>query len=393
MDHFAPNVQRMTGVSKAAIAAACAMFLVGSQAAVLPTLAAYPFFGGQAIRYAVAGLILLAFASPANPTPRLSLKEIGLLIGLAASGLVGFNLFQVAAVREASPATVGTVLAALPIVLAVVGPLLVGRRPRRRVVIAAGIVTLGAALPSGLGATSPLGLLLALAVLACEVGFALFAVPLIRRLGAVRTSAYAALTATPMLVLAGVVIDGAGLLRSPTVGELLGFAYLSIVVTVVAFVLWYTALGRIGADRAGLFAGVVPIGAMVTGLLVGTNTPAAADLAGAALVICGVVVGVSASAGRTRLRTPAANPLAEQVVQAEAARTQRGEQDAADRDDEDQLEPVVCDEHAVAGVYEDQRAGHLRGDEQADDRHGQAQDERSAAEDFDERDDVCAQAR
>lgn len=286
------STNRIVGTT-APIAAGAAMFLVGSQAAVLSQLVSYPVFGGQAMRYGLAGILLLTLAQLRRVSQvRLTSRDVFLICGLAATGLAGFNLFQVAAVREASPATVGTVLAALPVVLAIVGPLTAGRWPSRRVVLAACVVAVGAALPTGLGTTSALGLVLALGVLACEVGFSLFALPLTRRHGAIRTSAYASVAATPMLLVAGAVFDGTGLVRLPTVAEAVGLAYLSVIVTVVAFVLWYYALPRMGADRAGLFAGVVPVGAMLTGIVIGVGWPTATDLLGAALVGAGVAIGV-----------------------------------------------------------------------------------------------------
>ncbi|MCW2915976.1 MAG: transrane protein [Actinomycetia bacterium] len=58
------------------------------------------------------------------------------------------------------------------------------------------------------------------------------------------------------------------------------------------FILWYDSLGRLGADRAGLFAGIIPISAVVTTVTLGLGTLGPADLAGAALVAAGVVIGL-----------------------------------------------------------------------------------------------------
>jgi drug/metabolite transporter (DMT)-like permease len=71
-------------------------------------------------------------------------------------------------------------------------------------------------------------------------------------------SAYAAALAVPMLLIAGLVADGRGFVRVSTAGEAAGLVYLATVVTTIAFFLWYDALGRLGADLAGLFAGVIP---------------------------------------------------------------------------------------------------------------------------------------
>ncbi|MQY03911.1 hypothetical protein ACRB68_19570 [Actinomadura sp. RB68] len=289
-----------------------AMFLVGSLPAVSATVAGYPVLGGQAVRYAVAAAILLAVAAVADRGRRglrLAAREWALLAALAGTGLAAFNVFIVEATRDTSPATVGTVVATVPVVLALAGPLQAGRRPAPAVVLAACVVAAGAALASGLGSGTPRGLLLSLGALAGEVCFSLLAVPLLPRLGPLRVSAYSAALAAPMLLAAGLVRDGAHVLRTPTGGELAGLAYLSVVVTTVAFLLWYDAIGRLGADRAGLFAGMIPVSALLTTLALGLGAPGPADLAGAALVTAGVVLGLRPSRGRARPAEPALEPV------------------------------------------------------------------------------------
>src|SRR6266508_1864962 len=71
-----------------------------------------------------------------------------------------------------------------------------------------------------------------------------------------------------------------------------------------AFLLWYDALPRLGADRAGLFAGLIPVGAIVTTILLGLGTPTATELGGTALVIAGLLVGLTPSRPRTPALTP-----------------------------------------------------------------------------------------
>ncbi|WP_242885648.1 DMT family transporter [Actinomadura litoris] len=275
--------------------AGTAMFLVGSLAAVSATISDYPVFGGQAVRYAVAALILLLVVrldrTPARwPRPR----EWALLAALAATGLAAFNVCIVFATRDTSPATIGTVIATVPIVLAVVGPLMERRRPTLPVVLSACVVAAGAGLASGLGGASAQGLLLSLGALGGEVCFSLLAVPLLPRLGPLRVSAYSAGLAAPMLLAVGLVRDGGAVLRVPTGPELAGLGYLSVIVTTIAFLLWYDALGRLGPDRAGLFAGAIPVSAVIATVALGLDTPGPADLGGAALVAAGVVVGLRA---------------------------------------------------------------------------------------------------
>ncbi|MEV5576195.1 DMT family transporter [Spirillospora sp. NPDC052269] len=337
--------------------AAIAMSLVGSLTAVSATIASFPVFGGQAVRYAGAAALLFAAArlddrrrarrggrpprpgarpdaqpvaranarSDARPGTRPnaradarpgarpnartgarpdarpgaragggfpSVREFGFLVALAATGLAAFNVCIIFATRDTSPATIGTVVATVPIVLALVGPLLSGRRPAVMTVLAACVVTAGAGLANGFGGGTVQGLLLSLGALGGEICFSLLAVPVLPRLGPIRTSAWSAALASPMLLVTGLITDGRHVLRLPTGAELAGLLYLTVIVTCAAFLLWYDALGRMGADRAGLFAGMIPVSAVLTTMVLGIATPRPAEIAGAALVAVGVVLGL-----------------------------------------------------------------------------------------------------
>ncbi|GGK68299.1 membrane protein [Planomonospora parontospora subsp. parontospora] len=284
--------------------AAGAMFLVGTLAGVSGLIEDYPIYGGQALRYLLAAVILLAVVRLSGlrfvrPSPR----EAALLAALALTGLAIFNVCVIEATRHGGPALVGTVLGTVPLALA-----LIGGRPSPRMLAAAAIVVAGATVATGLGSGDPAGLLWSLGALACEVCFSVLAIPLLPRLGALRVSAYSAALAVPLLGVIGLLADGSAALRVPTGAEAAGLGYQAVVVTAVAFFLWYDALPRLGAAAAGLFAGLIPVGAMVTGAVLGLGAPSAADLAGAGLVITGIAVGLTAGPGRGRDAPDPAGP-------------------------------------------------------------------------------------
>lgn len=326
------------------VQAAVVMTIVGTLTAVSATVSRYPVYGGQAVRYAVAAVILLGVARLRGPRPRPSARwEWPLLAVLAATGLAGFNVCIVEGTRYTSPATIGTVVGSVPVVLAVAAPLMEGRRPAARIVAAAAVVTAGAALANGLGGGSLPGFLLALGALVGEVCFSLLALPLLPRLGAVRVSAYSAAAAVPMLLAAGLAVDGRSVLRTPTWGEAAGLGYLSLVVTAGAFIAWYDALGLIGADRAGLFAGLIPVSAVATTMALGLRSPGVAELAGALLVGLGVIVGLKRSTER-----PLA--VAAPAHHHDPADDEEGHQDQAHDDQHPEDRRLVAEEAADQGV-------------------------------------------
>src|SRR5918997_2440790 len=205
-----------------ALGAAVGMAIVGSSFAVLDTLRAYPQAGGQAVRYAVGAALLFLLAGRRLPRP--TGRQLVRLALLAASGLVAFNLLVLAAEESMDPGSVGVIVAAVPVLLALAGPLQSGRRPERRVVGAAVLVAVGAAAVQGLGGeVTAAGLAAAIGALACEAAFSLLAAPLLEPLGPVAVSAWAAILAVPMLLAIGFVADGPqDLIRAPTTSELLG---------------------------------------------------------------------------------------------------------------------------------------------------------------------------
>jgi drug/metabolite transporter (DMT)-like permease len=297
----------MSNLVRGSVGAASAMFLVGTLAAISSVINRYPLYGGQAMRYALAAAILFAVARARGlGLVRLTRRETLLLLALSATGLVLFNVCVIQGTRHASPTMVGTIIGTVPVVLALAGPLLARSRPSGRVLVAAVVVVVGASITTGLGGGSLTGLLYAVGALACEACFSLLALPLLPKLGPVRVSAYTAVVAVPLLLIVGTVADGGGVVRPPTAAEAAALLYLGTTVSAGAFILWYGALPRLGADRAGLFAGMLPVGAIVTTAALGLGAPTATELGGAAVVIAGLAMGLAPGRARIRGVTPAA---------------------------------------------------------------------------------------
>ena len=274
-----------------------AMTVVGGSFAVSDLLVDYPVAPGQAARYLLGAAVLLGWARLRRiPLRRPTRREVGRLALLAATGLTGFNVCVVLALRHAEPAAVGVVVGTTPLVLAVLPPLLARRRPRHRLVVAAAVVLLGVVLVEGAGTTSVAGLLLGLGALAGEVAFTLLAVPLLPRLGPVTVSVHSCVIAALQLALVAPLLaaaTGTAVVRVPTGVEVGALAFLAVAVTAMAFVAWYTAVGRLGSERAGLLAGLIPVAALGAGLILGTGALTPATAAGSALVGIGVACGLS----------------------------------------------------------------------------------------------------
>jgi drug/metabolite transporter (DMT)-like permease len=277
--------------------------LVGASVPVSEALVDYPYEAGQAIRYLGGAAILTVLLKGRLGRP--TLKEFALLFGVAAVGMVIFNLAVLGTVERIGATNAGVVIGASPVVLALIVPLIARRTPNRQFVTAALIVVAGAALVNGTDdRINAIGLTLALTALAGEVGFTLLAAPLLPRLGPMRVAAWSCWIATAQLL-----VLSKGDLPAPATDELAAIAYLAILTTALAFVLWFKAVGQLGADKAGLLIGLMPVAAVVVDAGLNGRTPSPADVAGTALVASGVVLGARPARARLQARggTPAAS--------------------------------------------------------------------------------------
>ncbi|MEU9004769.1 DMT family transporter [Streptomyces sp. NPDC048551] len=274
------------------------MALVGSSVTVSRSLVDAPLFAAQAIRYAAAALLLVLLARAAGVVlVRPRGREWLWLAGIAASGLVVFNVAVVRGVAHAEPAVIAVAVACVPVLLGVVGPLLEGRRPSRRILLAAPLVVAGAVLVEGSGRTDAAGVGWAALALACEAGFTLLAVPVLGRHGAWGVSVHAVWLGAVMLAGLSLGTEPRNALGTLTAGQWAAAGYLAVLVTAVAFLLWYRTVAAVGSGRAGLLTGVAPLAAAGAGACAGGGLPGPAVWAGLAVVLAGLALGLRGGGG------------------------------------------------------------------------------------------------
>jgi drug/metabolite transporter (DMT)-like permease len=294
-----------TGLACAALGIAA----VGAGVAVSSHLTRYPILSAQAARYGLAALILALIARRRRrPEPRGTLRDWIRIVLVAATGMALFNVAVVRAVTSGEPAVVATIIGCAPIVFALAVPALERRRPTMLVVGGACLVAGGAAVVEGFGTADTASLAWSAVALACEVAFTVIAAPVLRTISPLALSLRACAVAAVLLACASAALDGTGALAIPDRTELLAMGYLALVSTVIAFLLWYSAVRRLGAETAGLLSGLMPVSAAVVGAAV---TPAPfrwQTLAGAFLVAAGLLLALARSR-RAAIRPPAGRPL------------------------------------------------------------------------------------
>lgn len=282
------------------VLASVAVALIGGSVAASSLVADYPLLGGQALRNFAAALLLWGWARwRGHRLPRPSGSQWGWLVALALIGVAGSGVLITLATAVADPAGVGVVIGAAPIGIVAINAGRARRAPQRRMLWAALLVTAGAAVAqAGSGAGqgwTPAGLLLCLSALGAVVGSTLLAEPVVEKLGALAVTIHSCALAGVLLVPLAALVAGLGgqpLLRLPTATELLAFGYLAVMVTAIVFLAWYAALARLGAQRVGLFNGLIPMLSLLGVAIVGTSAPSLTCLVGSVCVLVGVLIGL-----------------------------------------------------------------------------------------------------
>jgi drug/metabolite transporter (DMT)-like permease len=294
------------------------MVIVGSSVGVSRALVHAPLFAAQGIRYTAAVPVLLVIARTARARiARPRGAEWFWLAGIAALGLVLFNTAIVRGVANAQPAAVAVALALVPILLGVLGPVLQRQPVSRRILLAAVVVTAGSVLVEGAGRTSAAGVAWAAVVLACEASFTLLAVPVLPRHGAWGVSVPSVWMGAIMLIVLSLVTEGPAAATRLTAADWAAIGYLTVVVTALAFVLWYSTVAALGPGPVGLLTGIAPISAALTGLLTGGRAPGPLVWLGLAVVIAGLATGLRTRATRTQdpaPTEPATEPQGEELT-------------------------------------------------------------------------------
>jgi drug/metabolite transporter (DMT)-like permease len=276
--------------------------LVGGSVAAASRLHSFPLIGGQAVRYTLATVFLLVWARIRKHTfVRPAPVQLVWIFLLAAMGMAGYGIVLVYSTSMTSPGNVGVALGAAPLIIVLVRSLLARMRPARNLMAGSLCVACGSAMAqlstSGAVQSSVRGLVWSCLALTGVCAITLLGAPAAQQLGSLTVTTYACGLASGMLFLVALIqraVTGTPVLRRPTAVEFSALAFLALGVTTIVFLMWYGAVERLGAGRAGLFNGLVPLASLLALSVTGSGSAAIDQIAGAALVLLGVVLGLVA---------------------------------------------------------------------------------------------------
>jgi drug/metabolite transporter (DMT)-like permease len=266
---------------------------------------AVPPFELSTIRFAVAGLLMLAIARAIDAP--LGLERWPLLILAGFFGIFAYNALVFFALTI-SPASDGALIVpTVNPVLTVVFAAVIGERVTANKIAGLVLATAGAALviaaATGLTFTGQrlTADLLYLGGAAVWSAYATIGAITTRHGSPLGVTAIACLAGAAMLFPLGFLEKGYADVPSWSTYAWLDIAYLVLFATTVGFVLFYWAVRRFGAGMASMVSYLVPIFALVQAVLILGEQPAPLEIIGGAVILAGVRVATLRSAPRSAI--------------------------------------------------------------------------------------------
>jgi drug/metabolite transporter (DMT)-like permease len=113
-------------------------------------------------------------------------------------------------------------------------------------------------------------------------------------------AAYSCALAVPLLLLAALPAGEVARWRLPSAVEATTLGYLAALMTVVAFLAWFTGLRQLGVERAGVLVGLMPVATLVTAAVQAGRAPDPGQTAGVLVVAVGLAAGLYAGTAHPR---------------------------------------------------------------------------------------------
>jgi drug/metabolite transporter (DMT)-like permease len=269
-----------------------AVFLGTNPVAVKYAVGFVPPLPFAALRFVLAGLVLLAILRIFDPKGRLRREDLWAMAGL---GLVGVALNNVAftfGVSMTSASNTALVVATAPLWGMLLGFVLGWERPKLKGLAGVGLALLGVGLIvyRGLGTsgTSLTGDLLVMGAAACWGSYAVLSLPLLKRYSPLAVAGYTMLLGG----LAVLPLASLDLLRmdwgTVSLGGWGAFAYSALLVAAFGFASWQRGVSRIGANRMLVYQYLVTLVGVVAGVMLFSEGFGIDKAIGAAILLAGV---------------------------------------------------------------------------------------------------------
>ncbi|MFI1223105.1 MULTISPECIES: DMT family transporter [unclassified Streptomyces] len=243
---------------------------------------------GAAIRALPAGLLLLAVC---RKLPRGSWWAKSLVLG--ALNMSGFFALVYVAAQRLPTSLASIIMAVAPLTMMLLAWGLVGERPGARHLAGAGVGIAGVCLMvfTASGSVDAVGVLASVAAMAVSSFGYVLAKRWSGEVDVLASTGWQLIGGGLLLLPCAVLVEGAPpALDGPA---LLGFGYVAVVATAVAFAAWFAGLAHLPAGTVGLLGLLNPVTGVLLGILIADETLSGRQVCGLLLTLCGVLLGRS----------------------------------------------------------------------------------------------------
>jgi drug/metabolite transporter (DMT)-like permease len=303
---------------------ASAMLIVGTSVVASKVIVeTMPIYTASALRFLVAAAVLSALNQRGGGIPRLPLQVHLVVAVQALAGLVMFNVFLLLGLERTTAIASGVITSSTPAVIALMAVAL-GDRLRPVGWSGVALTVIGVVIvnrfSAGQAGGAPQPLFGAFLVFLAVIGEALYTV-----LGKIAGPSLRPLPMATLVTMYG------GLIFLPIaatdvrdfrphevpVSGWLALLYLAVVVTVIAFALWFHGLQRVEASTAGAFTGMIPVGTIIATVVFLDEPVTVSHLLGVVVVTLGIVL-VTRGIRPARHATPPGRPAGVPSYRSEA---------------------------------------------------------------------------
>ena len=224
----------------------------------------------------------------------LTRREWAYLMLQGLCGIVLFRVFTLYGLHRTGALQAGLITGATPAVLALLSLIFLGERPSRRSLMAIFLAVVGCMainFPSGSTCSEGelVGSLLVVAAVVCEALFTIFRKRISSSVAATPNTFVLIFCSLLMLAVpAGLEIGR--LEFTPSLGDILAVFYYGAFATVVAYLLWTSAVGQVSGALAGVATAAMPVSSALLAVMVLGERPQPLQLLGGLLVTAAIVV-------------------------------------------------------------------------------------------------------
>ena len=263
-------------------------------------------------RYVIACVALtVALIALEGGFPRLSRKQCIGVVLLGVTGVFVYNLCFLYGIRTVPASRAALIVAINPVFVALGAWLLFRQRLTRIRMLGSALALVGAATVISHGNLLALlagnlgrGEALLVACTFSWVAYTLIGSRMLAGMSPLAATTYAAISGTAMLIVTAAWTEGLTL-PSASLAGWGSVVFLGVLTTAVAFVWYYEGVKTIGPARAGVFINLVPVMAVVLGVLLLGESLDAATVVGGAITIAGVfLLNRPSAADRLAARAP-----------------------------------------------------------------------------------------